>query len=110
MKYRRWSLDETRFGRELLEAAVTEGNTFKLDLFYHWIENNVLVDIKLVRQTMGVVFRARDSVRALKLYDAMMLNYSPIHQAIGSTIRLGIVVLVWSGIIGGAVYLFRLVF
>jgi hypothetical protein len=92
----------------MLNGAFEAQSGEQLEWFYHWLHVNVLVNVSAVRDTMDRCFRARDTQRALRLYDAMMQGYSPRRQV-------ALIVVAWAvilvlGAIGGAVYLLNLVF
>jgi len=105
MKYRRWTPEETALGREMLKGAFDAHSGEQLEWFYHWLLVNVLVNVPAVRNTMDRCFRANDTARALRLYDAMMQGYSPRRQMAVTLIAVAWAVILVLGAIGGAVYL-----
>lgn len=106
----RWLPQDTEHGRAMLEAALRDGNAEKLQEFYAWLQQNVMVDVAVVKATMDKVVRAGHTERALKLYDAMMLNYNPIAQVVAGWIKLLVLLFVVAGLAGGAVYLWKTLF
>lgn len=107
MKFRRWTPEDTALGREILKGAFEAQSGEQLEWFYHWLGVNVLVNLSVARNTMDKCFRANDASRALRLYDAMMQDYSPRRQMIVPLIAVGWALILALGAIGGAVYLIR---
>lgn len=88
----------------MLEAALRDGNAEKLQEFYAWLQQNVMVDVAVVKATMDKVVRAGHTERALKL------NYNPIAQVVAGWIKLLVLLFVVAGLAGGAVYLWKTLF
>jgi len=110
MKYRRWTPEETALGREMLKGAFDAQSGEQLEWFYHWLHVNVWVNVSAVRTAMDRCFRARDTSRALRLYDLMMQGYSPRRQMAVTLIAVAWVVILVLVAIGGAVYLLNRMF
>jgi len=107
VKIRRWTLEDTATGRELLREAFLSMDRARLEVFYDWVGCNVRVNIGYFRETMDRLFRYNDADRAQRMYDAMMFGYNPRREAVGVLLVVALRVLLLAGAIGGCVYLWR---
>jgi len=91
-------------GRELIRAYDLEG-------FLGWVRtHSPLMNQDLIRSTYEKVFRAQDSEKGLKLFDAVFPNLDPGAERTGIFVRIGCLLFIGLGLLGGIVYLVRSVF
>jgi hypothetical protein len=98
---------EIENGRNLLKAAIDSYDQNKLDIFYVWLQNNVVVDHKLVNKTFDKLFQVKSGDRILGLYDAMMTDYNPTKDLIKFIVAKLFTLFILAGLLGGVVYLFK---
>lgn len=115
LKLRKWTIENTLEGRELLHRAFRENSYSDLQNFYKWVENNVIVNIQYVRSTYDKLFKiGASNKRALLLYDGMMTDYNPGRIVVAKTIRLvlpgSFILFLLLGLLGGCVYLVKTIF
>jgi hypothetical protein len=90
-------LDE---GRQLLPAR-------DLDGFSEWVRRSrVLVNIDLVRRTFATCFRAGDSQKALRIFDATFPELDPVTDRVMLVAKITVGIVVVLGLLGGVVFLF----
>jgi len=100
---------------KLTEEVLEEGRVFvraqDLEGLLVWHNKHVpTVTASEVEKTFKLLFTARDPERALKLFDRFYTEVDPAAHVRSGLMRLGCILFVALGALGGAVYLFRAIF
>lgn len=103
---------------KLSEEVLDEGRTIiramDLEGLMAWSEKHVPTLTAKTRgdieKTFGLMFKARDPDRALKLFDSYFSSVDPARDVRQGLMRLGCLVFVALGLLGGIVYLVQTIF
>ena len=77
-----------------------------LDEFRQWMKDNTpLIDDSVVINTLQTCAAAKDTEKALKLFDAVFSDIDPQAQLFGACLSIAISCVILLGVIGGIVYL-----
>ncbi len=97
-----------KLSTEVLEKGRDRVRNADLEGLIAWTKAHApLMDEGMIRKTFEKVFKWKDSEKALKMFDAGFVDYDPNKDARGILLRLGVLLLILLGALGGAVYLFR---
>lgn len=96
----------------LTEETLNEGRAFvrqrDLDGLVAWIERTrVIIDIEVVKTTFEALFRASNTERALKVFNAAFLTADPVMDRVRGYVGLAVLIFVALGLAGGVMYLFK---
>ncbi len=107
-KFRKWTDADTLHGRELLQQWCADSSShIAAGRFFIWLHENVQIDMKEAEPVFRRIVASGDGARALKLYDAMMKDYSPRAHVVAKLGGCLLMLLTIFGLLGGALYLFR---
>src|SRR3989304_2173487 len=99
----------------LTKEILDEGRAFvkakDLDGLMGWINKNTFsYDKSLIRKTFGTLFNTDNVERAVRLFDVTFEDHRPGVLKAAILLRIGCLLFVALGILGGIVYLIRIVF
>ena len=97
-----------KLSSEVLEQGRDRIRKSDLDGLMLWVKTHApLMDESLVRNTFEKAFKWKDAEKALRMFDAGFVDYDPSKDLKSIFIKLGVVLLLLLGALGGVVYLFR---
>ena len=97
-----------KLSSEVLEQGRDRIRNADLDGLMLWVKTHApLMDDNVVRNTFEKVFKWNDVEKALRMFDAGFVDYDPSKDLKSIFIKLGVVLLLLLGALGGVVYLFR---
>ena len=97
-----------KLSAEVLEQGRERVRNADLEGLISWTKTHAsLMDEGMIRRTFSKVFHWKDTEKALRMFDAGFVDYDPEKDARGILLRLGVILLLLLGALGGVVYLFR---
>ena len=97
-----------KLSEDVLEQGRKTVRETDLEGLLLWVKVNApLMDEDIIQSTFVKVFAMRDTKKALKMFDAGFVDYDPTQEVLRVVLKLGMLLLVTLGAIGGVVYLVR---